>query len=139
MPSPHGGIACPKPQRGQRVLDKEAADAALLVIELREKKAAKRRDGGCRWPEKHKCRGGLESAHVRDASLGGLMFRWNLITICAWLHRRGPVSIHGKQLRVEIEDPERGTDGPCSFWQQGVDGRFYLVAREIAIRQYERD
>lgn len=137
MPGP-GSMACPKPQRGQRVLDKEAHDAELDAIEKREKGKAKKRDMGCRWPEKHKCRGGLEAAHIRDASLGGEMASRNLIVLCAWLHRRGPVSIHGKQLRIEPETA-RGADGPCAFYQQGVDGRFYLVARETAIRQVERD
>lgn len=128
-----------KPLRGQRVLEREEERASLLASERREKAAAKKRDGGCRWPETHTCRGGLESAHVRDASLGGLCFRWNLITLCAWLHRRGPQSIHGKQLRVEIERPELGTDGPCSFWKVGEDGQWYMVRRETGIRQYERD
>lgn len=138
MPSNYGGVACPKPVRGQLVLDREAERADLAKIEDREKKAARRRDGGCRWPEKHKCRGLLEAAHIRDASLGGDMDRRNLVTLCAWLHRRGPVSVHGKQLRVEAET-SAGADGPLAFYQQGVDGRMYLVAREIAIRQYEKD
>jgi len=116
------------------VLDKEKEDVESRAVEKREKAKAKRRDKGCRWPEKHKCRGVLESAHLRDASLGGAMVASNLITLCAWLHRRGPVSIHGKQLRIEPET-SRGADGPCAYYQQGVDGRFYLVAREVGIRQ----
>jgi hypothetical protein len=138
MPSNFGGVACPKPQRGQRVLDKEARDAELLAIERREKAKVKRRDVVCRWPEKHKCRCGIEAAHIQDASLGGPMDAANMILICGFLHRRGPASIHGKQLRVEPETV-RGADGPCAFYQQGVDGQMYLVAREIGIREYERD
>jgi hypothetical protein len=128
----------PKPQRGSRVLAKEQADAEAATIEKREKGAAKKRDGRCRWPEAHKCRLGLEAAHIQDASLGGPMDRRNLVTVCAWLHRRGPESIHGKQLQVRCETAD-GAQGPLSFWRQQLDGSYYLVAREIALFRYERD
>ena len=138
MPGP-GSQACPKPVRGALMLEREERQAKALSIEKREKAKAKKRDGGkCRWPEKHKCRGVLESAHILDTSLMGEMAAENLVTLCSWLHRRGPVSIHGKQLRVECETAA-GANGPLAFYQQGVDGEFYLVARETAIGVYERD
>jgi len=137
MPGP-GSVAVPKPIRGQRLLDKDARAKEAKAIEAREKKAAKRRDGGrCRWPEKHFCKGGMESAHIRDASLGGDMHRSNLVTLCAWLHRRGPVSIHGKQLYIEPQTAV-GADGALAFYQQGVDGNMYLVAREVAVGVLEK-
>lgn len=134
-----------KPARGSLVLEREAAQAEALTVERREKGLAKKRDGRCRWPEKHVCRGGeLEAAHVEDASTGGPMVAWNLVTCCPWIHRRGPESIHGKQLKVEAET-ERGAWGALSFWRQ--TGQFddlgqptyYLVARETRPFQYEHD
>lgn len=128
----------PKPQRGQRVLDKEKADAEALKKELEVKKAVKRRDVVCQWPEPHKCRGGLECAHIIDASLGGRMHEENLILLCAWIHRRGPESIHGKQLKIEAET-SWGARGPLGFWKKGEDGAYYLVARQRADGTVERD
>jgi hypothetical protein len=129
----------PKPSRGQRVLDKEERDAAAKKHELEVKKAVKLRDGRCRWPEAHKCRGLLEAAHILDASLGGAMESGNLVTLCAWIHRRGPESIHGKQLDIDIEDIKAGANGPLSFWKQSETGEYYMVKRETAPFQYEKD
>lgn len=129
----------PKPLRGQRVLDKEAADAKALTHEIDVKKAVRARDIRCRWPEKHKCRLGYECAHVLDASLGGEMVVENLILVCAWIHRRGPESIHGKQLRVDV-DAIHPVYGPLfTFWKQDEAGVYYLIARETAPFVFERD
>lgn len=130
--------ASAKPSRGSGVLAREKDDAAALKVELEQKGIAKKRDGRCRWPEKHKCRGGLEAAHIRDASLGGAMHADNLIVLCAWIHRRGPESIHGKQLSIDCET-EAGARGGLSFWRKGNDGAWYLVRREIRPFEYERD
>lgn len=129
----------PKPPRGQRVLDKEDSDAKAKSRELEVKKVVRLRDARCRWPEKHKCRLGYECAHVKDASLGGEMVAENLILVCAWIHRRGPESIHGKQLRVEVDaiDPLRGP--LFTFWKQDGAGAYYLIARETAPFEFERD
>lgn len=128
----------PKPQRGTRVLDREEAQAAALKLERQEKGKAKKRDGRCRWPEAHKCRFDLEAAHIVDASLGGPMDAENLVTLCGWIHRRGPESIHGKQLRIEKETA-RGAWGPLSFWKQDAAGVWFMVRRETAPFRYERD
>jgi hypothetical protein len=134
-----------KPMRGSSLLAREQAAAEAETIERREKGLAKKRDGRCRWPEKHVCRGGpLEAAHVKDASLGGVMEAANLVTVCPWLHRRGPASIHGKQLKVEPETA-RGAWGPLSFWKQTGEfdalGQpiYFMVARERAPFILERD
>lgn len=116
--------------------EKDAADA--LKVEREEKGKAKKRDGRCRWPEVHKCRFGLEAAHIQDASLLGPMAAENLVSFCGWIHRRGPESIHGKQLKVEKDSP-RGANGPLSFWRKGEDGVYYLVKREIRPFEYEAD
>lgn len=112
--------AQPKPPRGQHVLDREAARADYEAKLDAAKKAAKKRDGFvCRWPEVHKCRGLLEGAHLVDASLGGLPERKNIVTLCAWIHRRGPASIHGKQLHLEVETADEA-DGPLAFYRDGL-------------------
>lgn len=137
--------ALEKPARGSLILAREQADADAARIEREAKGEAKKRDGRCRWPEKHVCRGGnLEAAHIADASLGGAMAPENLVTVCPWIHRRGPESIHGKHLKVEIETP-RGAFGALSFWRQtgAFDDlgqpTYYLIARETAPFIYERD
>lgn len=120
-----------KPVRGSRILAREAQQKEAKLLERHEKAAAKARDGyHCRWPEKHVHRGMIEAAHIQDASLCGPMDRRNLITLCAWLHRTGPESVHGKQLRVEAETA-LGADGPVSFWRQRSNGAYTCIAREI--------
>ena len=131
-------IGFPKPARGSRVIARERETEAALRLEIEQKGTAKKRDGRCRWPEPHKCRCGLEAAHIQDASLGGPMDAANLVTLCAWIHRRGPSSLHGKQLKVECES-ERGAWGPLSFWRKSDDGDWFLVAREIAPFRLEKD
>jgi hypothetical protein len=110
-----GGFA--KPARGSAVLAREKDDAVREQKEIDVARLVKRRDGRCRWPEAHTCRGGpLEAVHIVDKSRGGETSTENEITLCPWLHRRGPESIHGKELKVEKETP-RGADGPLSFWR----------------------
>jgi len=119
-------------------LEREQATAEALTIERKAKAAAKKRDGRCRWPVAHKCRGGqLEAAHIVDASLGGAMDAKNLVTLCPWIHRRGPESIHGKQLQI-VCDTERGADGPLSFFMRDERG-WFMVKREVAPFRYEKD
>lgn len=134
-----------KPEKGSVILAREKDDAERLKQEREVAAEVKRRDGRCRWPEAHKCRGGaLEAAHIVDKSLVGATSTENEITLCPWIHRRGPESIHGKQLKVEKETPA-GANGPCSFWRQTGEfdalGQpiYYLVARERAIGILERD
>lgn len=129
----------PKPLRGQRVLDKEQADATRAAYELEVRRAVRARDGKCRWPERHRCRFSLECAHVLDASLGGLYVAENLILTCAWIHRRGPESVHGKQLRIEAEGFDALGRPLFSFWKQDGGGAYYLIARETAPFQLEHD
>ena len=98
--------ALPKPARGSGILEREKRKADAKAVELAAKQRCKALDAyRCQWPERHKCRGGLEAAHIRDASLGGAMHPSNLVTLCAWIHRRGPESIHGKDLKM---DGQRG-------------------------------
>jgi hypothetical protein len=108
-----------RPKRGSAVLEREKQQARDEQQEIEAKNAAKGRDGWkCRWPEKHKCRGGLEAAHIRDASLGGEMTPWNLVSLCAWIHRRGPDSIHSKDLRMVPTIKAVGANGPVKFYRK---------------------
>lgn len=132
------GDAKPKPARGSLVLKREDDEAEALKLERQEKAKVRKRDPRCRFPWKHVCRFGLECIHIKDASLGGEMSATNMFRGCGWLHRRGPATIHGKQLRVEVNGPE-GANGGLSFYQQGIDGRYYLVARETRPFEIERD
>ena len=135
--------ACPKPARGSYTLAREAAEAEATELEIAVKKVVKARDGKCRWPQKHKCRKGLECAHLKDASLGGEIATFNLILLCGWLHRRGPESIHSKDLKIEPLT-ERGADGPCAFFVKIYsetrlgEYRWRCVARERAVGIVER-
>lgn len=119
-----------KPVRGTSILARQQAKADALKEEREFAAAVKARDGHkCRWPEAHKCLGGpLEAAHVIDRSLGGPSIRSNGWTVCPFLHRRGPDSIHGKELKVEAETPA-GADGPLSFHRQ--TGEFDALGQPI--------
>ncbi len=132
------GLAFPKPARGTAILAREKKAAEARAIEKEQKGLAKARDVRCRWPEAHKCRGEMEAAHILDASLGGPMDAANLVLLCSWIHRRGPESIHGKQLRIECEG-DAGAWGPLSFWKQDAAGEYFLVAREIRRGEIEKD
>jgi hypothetical protein len=111
--------APPKPKRGSGILEREKRQAKDDAAEMEAKAIAKARDGfRCRWPERHKCRGGLEAAHIHDASTGGEMHPRNLVSLCAWIHRRGPETIHSKDLRMEPRGKAVGANGPVKFYRK---------------------
>lgn len=125
-----------KQPRGTTTLKKEKADRAEDEVEIEIKKLVRLRDGTCRWPESHKCRGGLEVIHLKDRSLGGEFVTSNLWLGCKWIHRSGPKSIHSKDLALEPMT-KRGMDGPCKFYRQTFaeatgERKRTLVARESA-------
>jgi hypothetical protein len=135
-----------KPVRGSKVLAKEKAVAEETAEERLAKKDAKARDmNRCRWPEPHKCRGGIEGAHVKDKSTGGRASNvpQNILTVCAWIHRRGPVSIHGGDYEIEPLT-KLGTNGPIAVyrrvWNEGKRGAsiLHLIAKERGIHVWER-
>lgn len=133
-----------KPERGSSRLEREREDAKRVQDERTVAALVKARDGyRCRWPEAHKCRGPLEAVHIVDKSLGGATSTENELTLCRWLHRQGPESIHGKQLKIEKET-ERGANAGLSFWRRGDTfdalGQpiYYCVGREVRPFQLER-
>ena len=135
------GLRFTKPAKGTALLERETKKARRKALEQLVAKLVKRRDGRCRWPEKHICRGGLEAAHLDGKGMGGdhglRTYAENEVTLCAWLHRRGPESLHGGQLRID-KDTAAGANGPLSFWRQTETG-WHLVAREVAPFSYEKD
>ena len=126
-----------KPPRGTATLKKEKASREESAEELAIKKLVRLRDGKCRCPLKHKCRGGMEVIHLKDRSLGGSSvltsnFWWG----CAFVHRSGPVSIHGKDIEI-VPLTKKGMDGPCAWWlltypEGGGNPKRSLIARESA-------
>jgi hypothetical protein len=127
----------PKPARGTHVIDRETKRYQIELAERDAKGLARKRDSYCRWPEKHTCRGVIEVAHIfHDKGMGGdhglVSKTWNLMTLCAWMHRLGPASIHGKQVRVEPETPY-GADKACSFWRLDEHGEWVCVGVEVRI------
>lgn len=139
------GLMFPKPARGSGLLEREAADHARKLHERKVGEDVRRRDVRCRWPEDHTCRGGaLEAAHIVNKSLGGETSTENELLLCPWMHRRGPETLHGAQLKIEKESPA-GANGPLSFWKQdgGFDAlgqpTYFCVARERSVGLVERD
>jgi hypothetical protein len=137
-----------KPKRGSGTLAREKADAEREAHEREIAKQVKARDGRCRWPEKHRCRGPLEAAHIEDKKMGGdhglRTETANEVSVCRWIHRSGPATIHSKDLRVDKETA-RGADGPLSFWRQTGEydalGQpvYYCIAREVQRGIVEKD
>lgn len=125
-----------KDARGTTTLEKEKAEKKETDAELLVKTDVRTRDVKCRWPEKHKCRGGLEVIHFKDRSLGGEFVSGNLWLGCKWIHRSGPKSVHSKDLAVEPLT-RKGCDGPMKFYRQVFDEatgkrKRTLVAHETA-------
>jgi hypothetical protein len=95
-----------KGPRGSATIAKEKDAAKETAAELLIKTDVRKRD--------KKCRFGLECAHIVDASRGGEFSTKNLVLLCGWIHRKGPESIHGKELEVRILS-KKGADGPLSY------------------------
>ena len=129
----------PKPVKGSaraaRVQDQIGAEE----YEARQKTAARKRDGRCRWPhcDCKQRRDRLEVAHVVNKSAGGSSHVSNLIVLCQARHRGRP-SLHSGDLRIEPLTDE-GTNAGCAFWATDSDGKKYMVARERAPFFYEVD
>lgn len=133
-----------KPARGSYRQERDEQRAAEVAKEELAIKDAKVRDGHhCCWPERHKCRGLLEGAHIVDKSRGGANHTSNIISVCAWIHRRGPESIHSKDLVVQPLT-DAGADGAVAYyrriWSEVKRGEssLRLIARERATRILER-
>lgn len=126
-----------KGPRGAATVAKEKADAKVNAGEIDIAKLVRARDVKCRCPLKHKCRGGLEVIHIVDRSRGGPYVTTNLWLGCVWIHRRGPVTIHSKDIEIRPLT-KRGADGPCAFYlkrfseTRAGEYTWRLIAKESA-------
>lgn len=111
QPGPHF-----KQPRGTSTLKKEQDARTETAAERLVKADVRARDKKCRIPLKHRCRGGMEVVHLKDRSLGGAFVTSNLYWACAWLHRTGPVSIHGKDIEI-VPLTKKGMDGPVAWYR----------------------
>jgi hypothetical protein len=131
-PGPHF-----KQPKGTATIKKEKAAKDESALELLVKKDVRTRDKKCRCPLKHKCRGGLEVIHIKDRSLGGEFVSGNLWLGCGWIHNKGPVSIHSKEIEFRPLTA-LGANGPGDWflkvWSESKPGEFTwkLIARESA-------
>lgn len=131
-----------KQPRGTATLKKEKAEREETAAEILIKADVKFRDKKCRCPLKHKCRGGFEVIHWKDRSLGGEFVTTNLWLGCKFIHRSGPVSIHGKDIDI-VPLTKKGMDGPCDWFlltypEGGGNPKRSLIARESAVGVVEK-
>lgn len=134
-----------KPARGEFLIERKERTRTIADAEDAEKDKCRARDRRCRYPDCPFCRRHKnlipQAAHVVQAKgmsgdrTGERSTVDKLMLLCP--------PIHGlqEQHRIEIVpiDSERGTNGPCEFWREDETRRMFLVAREIAPFEYERD
>lgn len=119
--------------------DKKATrDAAWVTV----CKAVDARDGRqCRCCDKRsnpEATGLLDRGHrhhIVYRSAGGQDDASNLVTLCAGCHN----DEHHNRLRIDGPTSPVDANGPLWFMRKGVDGVFYVVREEIAVRVVRRD
>ena len=128
-----------RPGKGATAQRRATKARGIVDREQIVKQEVKRLDGyRCRWPD---CQvhpmdpgGILEAAHYQAEGMGGdpTLERCtleNLIGICEYHHRRGPVNLHNGLARMRPIDPVRGMRGPVLFEAAvpGEAGKFFEV------------
>lgn len=124
-----------KPARGTARAERHERSASREHDERINKAIVRKQDGTCRWPG-CRCQKGprklpLEVAHVVAKSLGGSSAPENLILVCDEVHR-GAVSLHSQDRKIEPLT-NKGTRGPCAFYQRDEFGVMQHVASERSI------
>lgn len=125
-----------KPKRGEYQLARRAKQAQQRTAERRTMDAARKRDGGCRYPgcpcRRQHLR--VDVCHARHRGMGGNPSGNRTVTnilISLCLVR------HGEWDRGEIEitpqDRLLGFDGPADFYRRDDAGQLQLVASEKRI------
>lgn len=131
-----------KPPKGTALIERRKQKAERVAFEQAEKDKVRKRDGahycrlvpGCTEKEKH------ETAHLHDKGMGGdqgLRSTADQMLRACFFHHQGETSLHSGALRVVCLTPE-GTNGPIEVWCK-VGGAEYLLGRESAVCQWERD
>jgi hypothetical protein len=131
-----------KPPKGSYKLERDAAKVKVKSSETAEKTKVRLRDGAayCRLVprctfDKH------ATAHIFAKGMGGdhgTRTKAELMVRSCWHHHQGPWSLHSYDLRVEFLTDAKA-DGPIAIWGRDEHGREYLVGKETAVCQWERD
>lgn len=137
--------AFPKDSKEEAVLRRRKDKADVEAHEKKEKAKVVKRDGshycrlvpGCEEREKH------ETAHLDDKGMGGdkLGIRTvaELMVRACLFHHQGKFSLHSNDLRVEFLTPQLA-NGPIAVWAKNrATNDEYLLGRETAVCQWERD
>lgn len=122
---------------------RNAVKHAILAHEKAEKARVVKRDG------KHTCRlvpncierGPYETAHLDNKGMGGDHGRRSVSALmirACFAHHRGNWSLHSNDLRVEYLTSDQA-NGPIEVWGKDKLGVWYLLGRETAPGQWERD
>ena len=143
MANPALTTSLEKPPKGTALLERRQKRAAIVSHEAEEKAKVVKRDGlhtcrlvpGCRERERH------ETAHLDAKGMGGdhgIRTTADRMIRACFFHHQGAWSLHSMDLRVECLTPA-GTNGPIEVWARDEDERWYLLKRETACGQTERD
>ncbi len=141
---PYGAFQ--RPAKGTALMDARQRRHDRTAAEAREKDRVRVRDRICRWPHCENCRRftpRLEVAHLDAKGMGGdprgaVTTADQMVLLDYLTHQSGIYSLEQHGRRIEPLT-DRGTDGPCEFWQSDGRGGWYLVARERAPFVYEKD
>jgi len=122
-----------KPMRGTALLASRTRRAKRVAAEQKVMRAAKKRDGKCRWPGCHYKNMPLDPCHDKHRGMGGnpdgTRTRMNaLITLCRVHH--GLLDAH--DIGIETLSNQEFS-GPCDFYQRSESGRMELVYSETKI------
>lgn len=137
------GLAFPKDSKEDGVLRRRQQRAELEAHEKKEKAKVVKRDGshvcrlvpGCQEREKH------ETAHLDDKGMGGdhgLRTLAELMVRSCFFHHQGKWSLHSGDLRV-VYLTELKANGPIEAWGKDQNGQWFMLGRETAVGQWERD
>ena len=130
-----------KPAKGSARRARIEQRLKLEAREAQEKRAARRRDGRCRWPhqtaeERELCRRtrcDVHHVHAKGMSGDRTGVRSTadvLIYVDADVHE-GPLSFHQKNRRVVYLTP-RKCNGPIAF-EEKRGGRWMQIAEEVSV------
>lgn len=132
-----------KDSREDGVRKRREQKASVRSYEQMEKAKVVKRDGAyhCRLVPGCRERSLYETAHLDNKGMGGdrgLRSNADQMVRTCFFHHQGKWSLHSNDLRVEYLTPEKA-NGPIEVWGKDEDGREFLVGREVAVGQWERD
>lgn len=132
-----------KPAKGSYLLERRDRRAKIVANEKEQKALVVARDGAktCRLVPHCREREKFETAHMDDKGMGGdhgvRTVASRMIRAC-FFHHQGVRSLHSGDLKVECLTP-LGTDGPIEVYAKDEHDQWYLLGRESAPGQWDRD